>query len=103
MEWIAAATCLLAVAWLVWMMVTFDPDREQREFDELRALHIEKNTPPEERIRKQYLELRKTELTGDDLEWIADQYKLTGVDPTKRQAFETYPKRTIGYRGGFDQ
>lgn len=42
-------------------------------------------------------------LTGDDLEWIVDQYKFTGVDPTQRQFGETYPKRRIGYRGGFDQ
>lgn len=36
-------------------------------------------------MRKQYLNLGKAGLTPEDLEWVAEQMKLAGFDPTKKR------------------
>lgn len=36
-------------------------------------------------MRQQYLNLRKAGLTSEDLDWVAEQMKLTGFDPTKKR------------------
>lgn len=36
-------------------------------------------------MRQQYLNLRKAGLTSEDLDWVAEQMKLTGFDPTRQR------------------
>lgn len=55
-------------------------------------------------MRKQYLNLKKAGLTPEDLEWVADQMKLTGFDPTRQRyatdAHHTYLPSGYFYPGG---
>ena len=95
--WLSLAMVPLTLGWMAVKMFTIKPNQEKlngiasqqmakmaREIG-LRHLSPDLGERRKDIMRQQYLNLRKAGLTSEDLDWVAEQMKVTGFDPTRQR------------------